>query len=146
MADLTCFATQDNANDGVWFPVKLYGLKVPLALLIYGDDSDKVAAYNREKLRKIKIGQDGKAKLDDDELDELLDSADDNIIVRIGGISSYDWEKGELTKEPVVLFEKTLANEPKSYRFLIEKIPAVKDFVKEKSNERTSFLSERKKS
>lgn len=141
MADLTSFATQDKANEGEWFPVKLYGKKVPLAVLIYGDDSDVVANYNREKLRKIKIGQDGKASLDDDELDELLDSADDNVVVRIGGVSSYDWKKKERTDEPVVLFGKTLKNDVSSYRFLIEKIPAIKSFITEKSNERTNFLA-----
>lgn len=145
MADLTSFATQEKADEGVWFPVKLYGQKIPLALLIYGDDSDVVAKYTRDRLRKMKIGRDGNAKLGEDEIDELLDSADDNVVIRIGGISSYDWKKGARTDEPVTLEGRTLGNDTKSYRFLVEKIPAVKQFVTEKSGERTNFLSERKK-
>lgn len=146
MADLSCFATQEKANEGEWFPVKLYGKKLPLAVLIYGDDSDVVTKYNRDRIRKMKIGRNGQAELDDDAVDELLDSADDNVIVRIGGISSYDWKKGENTSDPIVLFEKTLTNNAKSYRFLIENIPALKQFITEKSGERTNFLSVKKES
>lgn len=144
MIDLASFATQEKADEGVWFPVRLYGKQVPLAILVYGDDSDVVAQYNREKIRKMKVGKNGAAELDSETIDELLDSADDNVVIRIGGISAYDLKKKENTDEPVVLFGKTLGNDKKSYRLLIEKIPAIKQFVLEKSGERTNFLSGRK--
>ena len=142
MADLSSFATQEKSDEGVWFPVKLYGnQKLPLAVLIYGDDSDVVAKYNRDKIRKMKIGKNGNTELDEDTIDELLDSADDNVVIRMGGISAYDWKKGERTDEPVTFGDKTLGNDKKSYRYLIEKIPAIKQFITEKSNERTNFLA-----
>ena len=146
MTDLSAFATQEKAEEGVWFPVKLYGKKLPLAICLYGDDSDVVLRYNRDRLRKMKVGKNGSTELDSETLEELLDTADDNVIVRIAGISAYDLKKNENIDEPLVLFEKTLGNDAKSYRFLIEKIPALKQFILEKSGERTNFLSEKKES
>jgi len=144
MANLNCFATKENADSGVWFPVKLDGVKLPMALLIYGDDSDVVNEYNRDRLRKIKIGKNG-TDIDEDTLEELLDNQDEGILVRIGGVSCYDWKKDERTEEPLELFDKQIKCDKKSYRFLIEQIPALKNFIMEKSNERSNFLSEGKK-
>lgn len=142
MADLSMFATKKNANDGVWFPVQINGIKMPVALLLYGDDSDVVQDYNNEKLRKIRLNGDG---VDDEVINDLIDSKDGNVYVRIGGISTYDWEKGENINEPVVLNGRTIKSSDKaSIRFLVEQIPALKDFILKKTNERKNFLSERK--
>ena len=50
MADLSAFATKDNADDGVVLPVKIDGTKIPLALTIYGSDSDVVRDFERAKI------------------------------------------------------------------------------------------------
>lgn len=144
MADISMFATKDKADEGVIFPVVLDGKRLPMAVRIYGDDSDKVHEYNKQKLRKLKIGKDG-AEMDEETMEELLDS-NENIIVRLGGVYTYDWDKMEVVeKEPVTLFGKTLKNDVKSYNFLIEKIPAMKDFVLKRANTRSNFLDEGKK-
>ena len=54
MADLSAFATKDNADEGVIFPVKIDGTKLPIALKIFGSDSDGVKDYERAKMYKAK--------------------------------------------------------------------------------------------
>ncbi len=140
MADLSEFATKDNADEGRWFPVKVCGKKLPVALLIYGDDSDTVREYTKRKLRKLKIGKSGSTDIDEDTLEELMDS-NENVTCRIGGIVSWDWKKDrEVKDDPVVLFGRELKNDMSSYNFLVDKLPAIKDFVLEKSNDRNNFL------
>ena len=144
MADLTSFATKDNADEGVIFPVKIDGMKLPIALKIYGSDSDVVKNYDRKRLRKIEYTKDG--KLEKEVMEELLDTQDDAIIIRIGGLWSYDWKKEAVDEnDPVILNGQTLGCDKKSYKLLIENLPAIKDFVTEKSNDRANFLSEGKK-
>ena len=144
MADLSAFATKDNAEEGVVIPVKIDGMKLPIALRIYGSDSDVVRQYERERIRKLGIGKNGKNEIDEDEFEELLES-DEGIIVRIGGIYAYDWKKKTVIDEPTVLNGKTLGCDKKSYEYLIENLPALKDWVMEHSNDRSNFLSEGKK-
>lgn len=144
MADLSAFATKDNAEEGVILPVKIDGMKLPIALKIYGSDSDVVRQYEREKIRKLGIGKNGKNEIDEDEFEELLES-DEGVIVRIGGIYAYDWKKKTTIEEPTVLNGKTLGCDKKSYEYLIENLPALKDWVMERSNNRSNFLSAGKK-
>ena len=144
MADLSAFATKDNAEEGVILPVKIDGMKLPIALKIYGSDSDVVRQYEREKLRKLGIGKNGKNEIDEDEFEELLES-DEGVIVRIGGIYAYDWKKKTTIEEPTVLNGKTLGCDKKSYEYLIENLPALKDWVMGRSNDRSNFLSAGKK-
>ena len=145
MADISAFATKDNADEGEIFPVKIDGIKVPIALKIFGSDSDVVKNYERARLRKIKIGKNGRADIDNEVFEELLDTQDDTIIIRIGGLWTYDWKKEKVDEsDPVVLNGQTLGCDKKSYKLLIENLPAVKDFVLEKSNDRANFLSEGK--
>lgn len=144
MADLSAFATKDNAEEGVILPVKIDGMKLPIALKIYGSDSDVVRQYEREKIRKLGIGKNGKNEIDEDEFEELLES-DEGVIVRIGGIYAYDWKKKTTIEEPTVLNGKTLGCDKKSYEYLIENLPALKDWVMERSNDRSNFLSAGKK-
>lgn len=147
MADLSAFATKDNADEGVVIPVKIDGTKLPIALKIYGSDSDVVKDYERKQLRKIKLGKNGKTDIDEEVFEELLDSQDEAVIIRIGGLWSYDWKKEEVDEsDPVKLGENVvLGCDKKSYKLLIEKLPAIKEWVMEKSNDRTNFLSEGKK-
>ena len=146
MADLSAFATKDNADDGVVIPVKIDGTKFPVALKIFGSDSDIVKDYERAKIRKLKIGMKGKTEIDEEDIDELLDSQDEAVLIRIGGIWSYDWKKEAVDEsDPVRLGKTVLGCDKKSYKLLIEKLPAIKDFVMEKSNDRANFLSTGKK-
>lgn len=144
MADLSAFATKDNAEEGIIFPVKINGIKFPIAIKIFGSDSDAVKLYERKAIKKLKIGKDNSDGVDGDELVDLLDS-NEGVLVRIGGIWSYDWEEGSIVEDdPVTLGDKTIGNDKKSYEFLLEKVPALKDWIIEKSNKRENFLSERK--
>ncbi len=145
MADLSCFNTKDNADEGVIIPVKIDGQKLPLALRIYGSDSDVVRDYEKQKIRKLGLGKKGKKELDEDDIDELLENQDEAVIIRIGGIFDYDWKKKTVTEADTVIDGKVLKNDKESYALLIEKIPALKDWVMKESNERGNFLSEGKK-
>ncbi|SEP79970.1 hypothetical protein SAMN04487977_101462 [Treponema bryantii] len=143
MADLSAFATKDNADEGVVIPVKLEGRKLPIAVKVYGGDSDVVQEYENAKLRKFGFGKKDKDGLDDDDVTELLTSIE-GALIRIGGVWTYDWDKKDVTDEPIVLNGKTIGCDKKSYTYLLEKIPALKEWVIKTSNERSNFLSEGK--
>lgn len=145
MADLSCFNTKDNADEGVIIPVKIDGQKLPLALKIYGSDSDVVRDYEKQKIRKLGLGKKGKKEIDEDDIEELLENQDEAVIIRIGGIYDYDWKKKTVTNEDTIIDGKVLKNDRESYALLIDKIPALKDWVMKESNERGNFLSEGKK-
>lgn len=134
MAELITLVSQKNSNEGVWTQAVVYGEKQPFDILIYGDDSDVVQKFNRNKLRKLNIGANSKKGLSDETLDELLESEEENVVIRIGGLRSRD-------KEPLTLDGKELTNDKASYRTLIKAIPDLKHFILEFSNERTNFLS-----
>ncbi len=146
MADLSCFATKVKADEGVILPVKIGGTKIPLAIKLYGSDSDVVQEFERERLREVSVGIQGKNQIDEEKIDALLDKADDAVIVRIGGVYAYDWKaKKVIEGESVELLGTVIKDDEKSYRFLIENMPAIKDWVKENSNNRDNFLSVGKK-
>lgn len=157
--NLDNFVTQDKADSGEWFPVELYGKPADFDLLILGDDSDVVQQHLRKALKKLK-GVIGKldeskiAELDDDVVDDLTDSNLEAVLVRIVGIRGWKVErKGSkiLSRESVqeiVLYDKALGkdrvltNDKESFRFLITKIPALKEFVLSKARDRTNFLAQ----
>jgi len=146
MADLSVFATKDNADEGVVLPVKINGTKLPLAIKVFGSDSDIVREYERKKIRKLGLAQKGNKGLDEDTIDELLDEQDEAVIIRIGGLWSYDWKKKTIVEDdPIVLDGKTLGCDKKSYEYLAEKMPSIKEWVLEQSNDRSNFLSDGKK-
>ena len=146
MADLSAFATKDNADEGVIIPVKINGTKIPLALKIYGSDSDVVVDYEKQKIRKLGIGRKGKKDLDEDDIEELIENQDEAVVIRIGGIYSWNWKKDCVVEDdPIVLDGKTLGNDTASYKYLVEKMPAIKEWVMTQSNDRTNFLSTGKK-
>lgn len=136
--------TQDNANEGVWFQAIVYGKKQNLDIKIIGADSDVVQQYQREQARKLKStlknGKSSIEDIDEDTFEELLDSSDENIVIRINGLRTHN-----KPEEPLTIGNVTLGNDRKSYEFILEKIPALKEFVLKKSNERLNFLSVGKK-
>ena len=145
MADLSAFATKKMADEGVILPVKIDGIKFPMAMKIYGSDSDVVVQYERNKIRKLGLGKKGKSELDEDDIEELLED-EEGTLCRIGGVYTYDWKKKTVVEnEPVTLNGKTIDCDKKSYEYLIEEMPAIKNWIKEQSNDRANFLSTGKK-
>ena len=142
--DIENLVTQDNANEGVWFQAVLYGKKQNFDVKIIGSDSDVVQTALREQLRKMKLslktGSANVEELDDDAFEELLDSTDENVIIRMNGLRTHN-----KPEEPLTLSGISLGNDKKSYALIVEKIPALKEFILKKSNERLNFLSEGKK-
>lgn len=142
--------TQKEANEGKWFPVILYGKRQNFAINIFGSDSDVIQKFQREQFKKLQENRKDLEEMSDDMIDELLSSNVDSVIARMNGLRSIKWEKfgvkWDFIDEPLTLNGKELKSDECSYRLLIESIPAVKDFVNKKSNERMNFLSERKKS
>ena len=150
--DLNKLVTQENSETGVWFPVELYGKPADFDLLILGDDSDIVQQHSRAKMKKLRGLAEKEKKnkgeeFSDETIDEMLESSDEDIIVRIAGIRGWKVErkKSEIIsrkEEPVTLNGKELGNNKESYKLLISKIPAIKEFVLGKARDRTNFLSE----
>jgi hypothetical protein len=149
--EINQLVTQDNADSGVWTQVTLYDKPADFDLLILGDDSDAVQQHGRKSLKKLKstIGRSAQSKeteFDDETIDELADSGDEAVLVRIAGIRGWKVErKGgkEISREqePVTLNGIELKNDQASFKLLISKIPAVKEFVLKVSRDRTNFLS-----
>ena len=148
MADLSAFATKDSADEGVILPVRINGLKLPIAIKVYGSDSDVVKEFDRAKVRKLmKTAKKNNNKgFDDDEIDEMLDDQDEGVILRIGGVYAYDWKKKKVVEgEETKIDGRVIGNDHASYEYLLEKIPALKEWIKENSDDRDNFLSVGKK-
>jgi hypothetical protein len=146
--ELDNLVTQDKADAGEWFPVELYGKPADFDLLILGDDSDVVQQYGRKSLKKLKaaMSRNKDAEFDDETVDELAETNDEAVLVRIAGIRGWKVErKGSKeigrVAEPVTLNGAELKNDTASYKLLIQKIPALKEFVLGKARDRTNFLS-----
>ena len=102
--EISNLVTSDNEKNGKWFQVELYGKKQNFALNILGDNSDKVVKFSRNRIKQMAVDK-KYSELTDDELDELLSIANDNVIVRLNGISSIKTKLGsnfELIDDPVV--------------------------------------------
>jgi hypothetical protein len=147
--ELDQFVTQDLANEGVWTPVFLYGRPADFDLLILGDDSDAVRLYERAALRKLRKAvsrQADESGYDDESLDGLTGANDEAVIARIAGIRGWKVaRKGskEIGREPeaVTMNGVELKNDAGSYKLLIAKVPALRDFVLKAAGNRTNFLS-----
>jgi hypothetical protein len=150
--ELDKLVTQDNEDNGVWTPVELYGKPADFDLLILGDDSDVVIQHGRKSLKKMKGAlakeKEKKSEEYDDETLDAVDGVDESVLVHIAGIRGWKRErdkKGSVLKqseEAVTLNGKELGNDKESYKLLITKIPAVKEFVLKVARDRTNFLSQ----
>lgn len=138
--DLGCLVTKDKADEGVWFQVKLYGKDQPFEVKILGDDADAVIKFtrnrSREKLGKLKLDkiENYQSEIAKSFFDGVLDYSDENALVRLAGIRAMD-------KEPLMLGNVELKCDEASYKLVIEKIPALKEFIIAKSRERSNFFS-----
>jgi hypothetical protein len=149
--ELKQFVTQENADSGAWTPVILYGKPCDFDLLILGDDADVVRQHERKSLKKLKSvmsksARGNEVEFDDDTIDELSDSNDEAVLVRIAGIRGWKVDrKGskEISRspEPVTLDGIELKKDPASFKLLISKIPALKEFILNVARDRTNFLS-----
>ena len=143
---LDSFATKQRATDGVIMPVRINGVKMPIAINILGSDSDVIQEYEKDKIRNLGLGKKGKKEIDEDDIDNLLDSKNKDALVRINGVFMYDWENKEVVEEgKLVLKGKEIKNDSASYKFLLSEIPSLIDWVIEQSNNRLNFLGDRKK-
>lgn len=140
--ELSTLATSKNEKEGKWFRVELYGKKQDFALKLLGSDSDEVISFQRDKIRNLNISGKTYEEMNDDEIEELIEMGNENAIIRIAGISSIKvTRKGwELTDVPVTMNGEELKNDEKSYKKLIENIPAIKDFIFNISKKRDNFL------
>lgn len=154
--DISNFSSKKTADLGKWFKVVLYDdVDCGFWLNILGDDSDTVQAHGKEQFKKLSAKANGAKKVDDDTIDEILNSDIENVIVRLNGIAGNktteikEGRKVKIIDEPdvndkVILFDRELNNDVASYSYLIEQIPAIKKFVLDKAKERTNFLFQKK--
>jgi len=150
--NLDGLVTQDKSESGEWFPVELYGKPQDFDLLILGDDSDTVTRFNREAMKKLKgaVAKEKKGnggEFDEETLDAMFDSNEEAVLARIAGIRGWKKERDKKGKviseapEPVTLNGKEIKNDKESFKLLITKIPAIKEFVLGKARDRANFLS-----
>jgi hypothetical protein len=149
--DISDLVTQDNAEEGIWARVEIHKKQQDFELKILGGDSDAVQKFNRAQMKKIRLNAD-KQELSDEAADNILGLNDEAVLVRMAGIRSlhFDKKNKEILEYGTVVIksngvEKELEDDKESYRFLIEKIPAIKEFVLKISGERTNFLPQGKK-
>jgi hypothetical protein len=147
--DISNLATKDNAENGKWFQFEAFGRKFPFELKILGADSDTVQKYNRKRLRNELFGkiQAGKlAEITDADFEEIDNLSDESVLVRLAGIRGYQYapedkkHRNRVGYEPVALFDRELKADRESFQYLIDQVPAVRDFVLEKSRVRENFL------
>lgn len=141
--ELSNLVTQENSEEGKWFPVFLYGKKQNFALKIIGADSDEVVEFQRNLLKKVKGKGGDFDNLDEEDIDDLFETKEDMVVSRIKGISVIKWKHGDfefVRDEKVTLNGDVIENNKKSYTKLLELIPALSKFVLDKSNERVNFL------
>lgn len=140
--DLLKLVTQDNATQGKWFRVELYGKKQDFAIKILGSDSDVVKQYEREQLRALsKNGiTPGKMEFSDEALQTIADNENESVACRMIGIAGVDAKGCVNEEESITLGDVIIENKKDCYIMLLQKIPALKDFVLKKSGERANFL------
>jgi hypothetical protein len=141
--DISGLVTQDKAESGEWFRAHIYNKDQDFELNILGNDSDAVQKFNREQVKKMRRNA-GKSEPDDETIDVMLEQNIEGVLVRIAGIRGLQFDKKhkEITGyETVILEGVELKNDKESYRLLLEKIPAIRDFVLKISGDRTNFLS-----
>lgn len=139
--DLSNLATKDNSQEGMWFRLELYGEKHDLWLKILGADADPIVKRNRQILKKVS-NSNSKGEMDSETLNELTDDLE-NSLIRLVAVAAGKDEPD--LKEPVELNGEIIQNNEKSFRFLLENVPAIQKFIVKTSNDRANFLGSRKK-
>ncbi|MBR6079925.1 MAG: hypothetical protein IKP60_07200 [Treponema sp.] len=144
-----CTATQE--TDGVWVAVELYGRKYNLRALVYGETSDSVQKFQRNKLRKqmknLNIrSRGGKVDIDDDGIEDVVnDDGIDAALVRLGGLSRLDGSPLKFGGKNVPVTREGESVDD-IYRGILRGTPELSDFILKVARDRAYFLPERKKS
>lgn len=148
--DFNALCTTEKANEGIWKQVVAFGKKWQIEVLVIGDDSDAVKAYEREvqreAIKRIRISAQKKVSVDDDGFDEEHNEIE-SALVRFGGIRKLDGTPLKFTlNDDVVEIPVTKTKESeKYYRAMLKKSPEVKDFIIAEAKERADFLDSGKK-
>ena len=140
--DISALVTQDNADEGVWVQAEVYGNKQPFEIKILGADNDEVMLHQKKVEREASKALGavfGRGSVDEVETaEDIRSKAIENAVVRMNGLKSTDGK-------PLILQGVELGSDRDSYILLCRKIPAIIDFVVQKSNDRMLFMSGRKK-
>ena len=147
--DLSELCTGTAENEGVWIPVELYGREVNLKALIYGEISDSVQKYQKDKLRKqmkrLNVKQKkGRLDFDDEGLEEVVnDDGIETALVRLGGLSKLDGSPLKFNGKDVPVTKDKESEE--IYAGILRGMPELSDFIMREAKERENFLPQKKK-
>lgn len=152
ISDLSELCSKKQQEEGLWFQMETSdGRKWDIDVLVYGNDSDKVQMYEREKMKervkKMNIGNTrkrGNIELDDDTVEDVFNDALESVCVRFGGIKKHS--TGEALKfngNEIPIIKDDGCED--LYTALLEGSPDIADFVSAMAKERTDFLVAGKK-
>jgi hypothetical protein len=146
--DLSELCTASQEKNGVWVPVELYGRSMNIKALVYGETSDAVQKFQKEKLRKqmknLNMKQrGGRLDFDEDGLEEVVsDDGVDTALIRLGGLARKDGTALKFDGKEVPV-EKNEASED-IYSGLLRGMPELADFIMRVAKDREYFLPEKK--
>lgn len=146
--DLSEFVTQDNAENGVWFPFEIEGKSTGVEICVLGTDCESVAIYAKraeKKMTKMLSGMFNPTKKNNNNEDDFneadarteLAEKIESAVVRINGIR-------KIGGGTVIINGKEIEQNKQSYRYFCEKIRYAIDFVINKSGDRANFFSSKK--
>lgn len=128
------FATQKNANEGVWVEPVLFGEKIGVEFLVIGKDSDEVRKFTKEQAKEVtSLPRDERERID------WLERARKGTGIRIKDMRAVDGGDVTLGDEKI---EATQAG----YMKLFNEIPELQEFIYNYTEDRANFLSKEKKS
>lgn len=148
ISDLAELCTKDNADTGIWKQFVAYGKKYNLEIKIFGNDADVVQKYTRQKakeqMKNIRISAKQDVELDDDTIDNVLETNIDGALVRFGGIRKMS------DKSPLIFNGKDVAVEKNEknteiYAGILRGMPEMCDFIMKEAAVRADFLADGKK-
>lgn len=151
IGDLSELCSKAKQDEGIWFQMETSdGRKWDIDVLVFGNDSDKVQLYEREKMKErmkrinVNTKRRNNIELDDETVDNVFDEQIEGTLIRFGGIKKHsDGAALKMNGQefPIV---KDDSNE-ELYKSLLEGSPDIAEFVLQMSKERSDFLSAGKK-
>lgn len=152
IADLSELCSKAKQDEGIWFQMETDdGRKWDIDVLVYGNDSDKVQLYEREKMKErmkrinVNTGRRNRnIELDDETVDNVFDEQIESNLIRFGGIRKHSDQSALKLNGQELPVIKDDGNEH-LYRALLEGSPDIAEFILQMSKERSDFLSAGKK-
>lgn len=150
--DLSELCSKAKQDEGIWFQMETSdGRKWDIDVLVFGNDSDKVQLYEREKMKermkRINVNtsrRNRNIELDDETVDNVFDEQLESTLIRFGGIKKHsDGSALKMNGQEFPIL-KDDSNE-ELFSSLLEGSPDIAEFVLQMSKERSDFLSVRKK-